>query len=343
MKQLKYIVLILLILLTASANLLSGANVFITTMDLTSRINLKTEIETRGFVDISYDGGYKYQGKLLFQYYDANLEQDPRGNIILDGAQASVLDIFNVVDLTYWTGYYGILGEGKHYKGHLYHRDPGFDYNGYLPILGTGVILASHYYDQLGGQIYTYQRYGSGNINSMDFTFWLDGDFISFSIYTGFSSCQYRIGGQFSYLGEGTELYITIGYPTLERGRAFDLDETYFLLEEWFKMKNFNLILSVFTRPAEHYNYERRVYENTRETNDIDFNFDLNYAPEASYFSGGTELNIQTNRLETFCVAVSPYVSIYTSGLTWKVKVDFNFLAESREFVTGYLNIKASF
>ncbi len=342
MKQLKYNTLILFILLSASANLLSGANVFITTMDLTSRININAEIETRGLIDISYDGGYKYQGKLLFQYYNPDIE-NTQGNIVFDGAQASVLDIFNVIDLTYWTGYYGILGEGKHYKGHLYHREPGFDYNGYLPIVGTGIILASHHYDQLGGQIYTYQRYGSGNINSMDFTFWLDSDMISFSVFTGFSSSQYRIGGQFSYLGEGTQLYLTIGYPTLERGRALDLDEIYFLLEEWFIMKNWNLILSIFTRPGEHYNYEHRAYVNTHETNDIDFNFDLNYEPEASYFSGGTELNIQTNRLETFCIAVSPYVSIFTSGVTWKVKVDFNFLADSREFITAYLNIKASF
>ena len=325
------------------ANLSLGSNVFITNMDLTSRIKHQARIETRGLVDISFDGGYKYQGKLLFQYYNPDLEKNNAGTILFDGAQASVLDVFKVLDITYWTGYYGILGEGKHYKGHLYHREQGFDYNGYYPVLGTGVIFGSHYYDELGWQLFTYQRYGSNYINSMDVHFWVDKGPITFSFFPGVSSSQYRIGTQFIYKGEITDFYLTVGYPTLERGRQLNLDDVYMLMEEWFRIKNFNLILSVFTRPAVHYNYLDRIYEDTNEKNDIDFNFDLNYVPEGSNFSGGTELNIQTNKLETLGVAVSPYISIFTSGVTWKVKVDVNVISEYRDLLTAYLNITASF
>lgn len=343
MKLSKCILLLLLIIFTAGTRLSFGANVFITNMDLTSRINLQAQIETRGLVDISFEGGYKYQGKLLFQYYNPDIEHKRTGTILFDGAQASVLDIFKVLDITYWTGYYGILGEGNHYKGHLYHRDPGFDYNGYFPVLGTGIILASHYYDLVGGQLFTYQRYGSDYINSMDINFWVDNGPVTFSFFAGVSSSQYRIGTQFTYAGEVTDIYFTAGYLTLEQGRQLALDDVYLLLEEWFRMKNLNLILSVFTRPAIHYNYIDRNYVYTNEKNDIDFNFDLNYEPEASNFSGGAELNIQTNKLETLGIAVSPYVSIFTSGVTWKIKVDINVLTQSRDLLTAYLNIKASF
>ena len=343
MKQLKRLSLFIAVLLTFGINLAFGSNVFITNMDLTSKINLKGNIETRGLVDISFDGGYKYQGKLLFQYYDPDLEDTNAKTISFDGAQASVMDIFNVLDITYWTGYYGILGEGKHYKGHLYHRDTGFDYNGYLPVLGTGLILSSHYYDILGGQIFTYQRHGNDYINSMDLNFWVDKGSITFNFFAGVSSSQYRLGTQFTYTGEVTDFYLTAGYLTFERGRSIDLDDVYLLLEEWFRMKNLNLILSVFTRPAIHYNYMQRNYVPTDEKNDIDFNFDLNYVPEGSNFSGGAELNIQTNKLETLGVAVSPYISIFTSGVTWKIKVDINAVTQSRELLTAYLNIKASF
>jgi hypothetical protein len=296
MRPPKFRIIMLLIIFTAAAGMCFGSNVFITNMDLTSRINLDAEIETRGLVDISFDGGYKYQGKLLFQYYNPDLENNSSGTILFDGAQASVLGIFKVLDVTYWTGYYGILGEGKHYKGHLYHRNPGFDYNGYYPVLGTGLILGTHYYDLLGGQIFTYQRYGSSYINSMDVNLWVDKGPITFSLFTGVSSSQYRIGAQFTYSGDITDLYLTAGYPTLEQGRQLNLDDMYLLLEEWFRIKNFNLILSVFTRPAVHYNYIYRKYMSTKEKNDVDFNFDLNYVPEGSNFSGGAELNLQIHK-----------------------------------------------
>jgi len=333
-----------LFLVFSSISIATGANVFVTNMDLTSRINLDAEIETRGEFDISFDGGYKYQGKLLFQYYNTDLENDTTGVIKFDGAQASVKSILHFLDLTYWTGFYGILGEGKHYKGHLYHRSPGFDYNGYLPILGTGLVLGSSYYDLMSGKVFIYQRYGSTFIDSLDVSFSLSTfDYILLNLFTGITGSNYRVGIQVQYLGEDTEFYLTIGDPTIQAGRTVDFDDFYFLLEEWFKMGNWNLILSIFTRPQIHYNYNQRDYVATGERNDIDFNFDLNYEPEASYYSGGGELNIQTNKLETFGVSLSPYISIFTSGLTWKIKVDFNFLTQSRDFITAYLNIVASF
>jgi len=320
-----------------------AANVLITDMDLTSKINLEAEIETRGMFQISFDGGYKYQGKLMFQYYNTDLENNVAPALAFDGAQASINGIFHVLDLTYWTGFYGILGEGKHYKGHLYHGESGFDYNGYLPILGTGLIFGTKYYDILNADLYIYQRYGSDYLNSFDLSFGLNKDPLFFSIFSGVSDNIYRVGTQIIYLGETVELYLTMGDPNINNLSKINFDDFYFLLEEWFKMNNWNLILSVFSRPKLHYNYISREYVNPEESNDIDFNFDLNYEPETSYFSGGGEVNIQTNRYENFGIYVSPYVSVYTSGLTWKVKVNFNLISESRDFITAYLNIKASF
>ncbi len=324
-------------------NTLFAANVFVTKMDITSRINLKAEVVTRGEFQLDFNGGYKYQGKLLFQYYNTDLEGNTSPSLIFDGAQASVKGIFHALDLTYWTGFYGILGEGTHYKGHLYHMETGFDYNGYLPILGTGLIFASNYYDIFGGKLFIYQRYGSTKINSMDLVGYLNYDPVTLHLYSGVSGSEYRLGAQLNYITDEISLYLTIGDPTISAGEKIDFDDFYFLLEEWYSINNWNLILSVFSRPKVHYNYISRDYISTNETNDIDFNFDLNYEPEASYFSGGAELNIQTNHSESLGVYVSPYISIFTYGIRWKIKVDFNLISQTRDFITAYLNINASF
>jgi len=338
-----WIFMISLLLCISTPYIIYSANVFVTNMDLTSRINLEAEVSTRGQFDIRFDGGYKYQGKLLFQYYNNALETDTSASLRFDGAQASVKSIFNVLDLTYWTGLWGILGEGKHYKGHLYHSGAGFDYNGYLPILGTGLVFGSRYYDLLSGDLFVYQRYGSTKIDSLDLALNIFHKQLQGSIFLGVTGINYRMGFHFQSIGEKAELYLTMGDPTVRFGSAIDFDDFYFLLEEWFKIESWNLILSVFTRPKIHYNYLQRDYISTNEVNDIDFNFDLNYEPPASYFSGGTELNIQTNSVENFGISLSPYISIFTQGVTWKVKVDFNFISQSRDFITAYLNVRASF
>ncbi len=336
-------IMFLAIILVSIVKLSFGADVFIPTMDLTTRVNLHAQLETRGFFQLSFEGGYKYQGKLLFQYYDIALEDNTQAALIFDGAQASIRDIFHIIDLTYWTGYYGVIGEGKFYKGHLYHTGYGFDYNGYLPILGTGLVLSNSKPDLFYIQGFIYQQYGSSNINSCDLVCRLYLDPFTIKLFLGGASGSYRIGTQFMYAGEDMEFYLTAGDLTFDLYRKLTFDDLYLLIEQWFKMNNWNLILSVFTRPKVHYNYVYRSYISTNETNDIDFNFNLNYSPEASYFSGGGELNIQTSRVDPIGVYISPYVSIFTSGVTWKIKVDVNLLSQSRDFLTAYLNINASF
>jgi len=343
MKQWKRTVLCLIIALLIGIQSVFAANVFVTNMDLTSNIDMKGAITTRGGFEISYDGGHKYQGKLMLQYLNADIEGNTLPALSFYGAQASVKNIFQFLDLTYWTGYYGILGEGKHYKGHLYHRNSGFEYNGYFPVQGTGLMFSTDYYEKFGTQFFIYQRYGGSTVNSFDLNFSLNSDPLYFKLLTGASENAWRAAAQFQFLGEFTDLYLTAGDPSIESGNTVTFDDFYFLLEEWFKMNQWNLILSVFSRPEVQYNYLQRDYLATDEKNDIDFNFDLNYEPETSFFSGGSELNIQTNKEESFGVYLSPYIRIFTSGVIWKVKIDFNLLSEHRDFITAYLNVKASF
>jgi hypothetical protein len=331
------------IFLTCVVTVAFGANVFVPTMDLTTRINLEAQLETRGEFQLSFDGGYKYQAKLLFQYYDTTLEDDNQSALIFDGAQASIKDIFEIIDLTYFTGYYGVLGKGKFYKGHLYHPTQGFDYNGYLPIIGTGLIIGNSKKELFEGQVYLYQQYGMEYINACDLNLGLNLDPFTARLFLGLATGAPRIGTQLMYLGDETEIYLTVGDPSMPADNKVDFDDFYLLLEEWFKMGTWNLILSVFTRPSVHYNYIDRAYSPTNQANDLDFNFNLNYTPEGSIFSGGGELNIQTTSLEPLGVYLSPYITVYTSGVTWKVKVDFNLISQARDFITAYLNINASF
>jgi hypothetical protein len=343
MNSFKMKIAAIIILLAGAAGVASGANVFVPTMDLTTRINLEAQLETRGEFQLSFDGGYKYQAKLLLQYYDTTLEDDTQSALIFDGAQASIKDIFEIIDFTYFTGYYGVLGEGRFYKGHLYHPTQGFDYNGYLPITGTGFIVGNSEKELFEGQLYVYQQYGMNYINTCDFNLGLNLDPFIAKLFLGLATGAFRIGTQLMYLGDETEIYLTVGNPFMPSDKKVDFDDFYLLLEEWFKMGNWNLILSVFTRPYVHYNYVSRSYLPTNQVNDLDFNFNLNYAPEDSIFAGGGELNIQTTSQEPLGIYLSPYISVFTSGVTWKVKVDFNLISQARDFITAYLNINASF
>ncbi len=337
----KYL-LVLLFLLVSPA--LFGANVLVSTMDLATFFTQSGDLNTRGQFDLDFNGGYKYQGKIAFEYLNGNLETDDTQSLIFDGASASVNRIGGFFDLTYWTGYNGVVGEGDFYVGHLYHRDDNFEYLGYLPLLGTGLIFGARSRDErYGGKIYTYQRYGAGHINSVDLEFNLNAQPVLFNAYLGESDTRWRAGLQFKYMGESIGIYLTIGNLTLRRGELLDFDNFYFLLEERFSVGNWNFIPSVFARPEYHYDYANRAYAPTNETNDIDFNFNLNYAPETKNFGLGGELNIQTNSVEEFGVFISPYAELYTRGIIWKLKIDFNVLSETRDLITGYLNINASF
>jgi hypothetical protein len=321
-----------------------GANVFVPIMDLTTFFSQDGDLQTRGQFDIELNGGYKYQAKVAFEYLNPTLEADSSPSLIFDGAEATIRQLFSVLDVTYWTGYHGVIGEGDYYVGHLYHREDGFEYKGYLPLLGTGVILGAQSADsRYGGRVYTYQRYGVRYLNSFDLEFNLDTDPFLFNAYVGESDLEWRAGIQFKYVGDKIGFYLTAGNLTLSSSNILNFDNLYFLLEERFSAGNWNFIPSIFARPKYHYNYISRSYELTGETNDIDFNFNLNYAPQTKNYSFGAELNLQTNKAEAFGIYVSPYVGFYTLGMNWSFKVDINAASDVRSFVTGYLNVTASF
>ena len=87
MDRLKIKVIILVIVLIGIMQAAWGANVFVPSMDLTTKANLQAQLETRGEFAISFDGGYKYQAKLAFQYYDTMLEDDTYSYLVFDGAR----------------------------------------------------------------------------------------------------------------------------------------------------------------------------------------------------------------------------------------------------------------
>jgi hypothetical protein len=321
-----------------------GANVLVPNMSLTTFFDQDAELQTYGRFDLSFNGGYKYQAKVAFQYLNPTLETDNTPAIIFDGAQASIRRIFGVMDITYWTGYYGVIGEGDYYIGYTYHRVDGFEYRGYFPLLGTGGIVGLRSKnDRVGAKVYTYQWYGVEYLNSFDLEFNLNTDPLLFNTFVGKSDREWRAGLQFKYLGEAVGFYLTVGHLTLTTGNLLNFDELYFLLEQRLSVGNWNFIPSIFARPKYHYNHLTRSYLPTNEVNDIDFNFNLFYEPQTKKFALGGELNLQTNRVEEFGVYISPYVRFHTFGVNWQVKTDFNVLTEARPFFTGYIDINASF
>jgi hypothetical protein len=338
-----YLIALVLSVTLAAAARAPAANIFVAEMDLTTFFDQNGELQSRGDFEISLDGGYKYRGNLMFQYLGNDLENDPDPSLRFYGANATARDVFGVMDFTYWTGYYTILGEGKHYAGHLYHRNSGFEYNGYLPLLGTGVSLLFPLGGASEGEFYLYQRYGSSRIDSLDVTLGRGSRPFRFALFAGVTANVYRLAGQVIWAGDVAEFYLTIGDPAIDDLGEVTYDDFYFLLEQWFNIGGWSLILSVFSRPDVAYDYIQRDYLPTNETNDIDFNFDLNFEPATKYWAVGTELNIQSNRDEELGVFISPYVDFFTSGIVWEIKVDVNVFSQVREPVTGYLNINASF
>jgi len=339
--SLKYLLVIIFLLIAPA---LFGANVLVSTMDLATFFSQSGDLNTRGQFDLDFNGGYKYQAELAFEYLNRDLETENTQSLIFDGASASVNRIGGFFDLTYWTGYKGVIGEGDFYIGHLYHPNENFEYRGYLPLLGTGLIFGARSRDdRYGGKIYTYQRYGVGYINSVDLEFNLNTGPVLFNAYLGESDNNWRAGLQFKYLGEKTGVYLTMGNLTLRSGDLLNFDNFYFLLEERFSAGNWNFIASVLARPKYHYDYVNRTYAPTNETNDIDFNFNLNFAPETKNYGLGGELTVRTSSVEELSVYISPYAELYTLGINWRLMIDFNVLSEYRDLITGYLNINASF
>ena len=333
---------ILFIFLALPAWGASGANVFVPVFDLTSWVSMKAEIQTRADFGLTFDGGNKYQAEVAFKYYNLAVETNPTPAVVFDGVKASVRDVLRFLDITYFTGFYGILGEGIHYKGHLYHRG-GFEYEGYYPVVGTGLLFTGRITGRMAAGLSVYQGAGSGYINSMDLTYSAGSDSMGFQLFTGVSDQVYRAGTMLTFSGNEIELSLTVGTLTIEEGRSITFDDFYFLAEEWFKMNRWDLWLSVFTRPRVHYDYPSRQYADTGEMNDIDFNFDLSNTSKKGTFTTGGEFNIRTDSLDDLGVSFSPYISIFSSGLTWKIKVDLNLLSQSRDLFSAYLNLQSSF
>jgi hypothetical protein len=335
------IILIMLFALPPWAAL--AANVFVPSYDVASWADLDAYIQTRAKFRLSFDGGYKYQAKVAFQYYNVDVDANPNQAVVFDGAQASLRDIFSFLDLTYFTGYYGLLGETKHYKGPLYHGGTGFEYEAYYVTAGTGMGLTGNITEGIATDLFVYQQTGAGYINSLDLNFRFARGPLTFGLYTGVSDQVYRAGTQFTFIGDEIELYLTLGSLTISKEYSFNFDDFFFLAEEWFKLGKFDLVLSVFTRPLVHYNYVQRAYVPTNERSDIDFNFDFFFTPEKGAFSPGGEFNIRTNAADDLGVSLSPYVSVYSSGIVWKIKAEFNVISQSRDLFTGYVSLQSSF
>jgi hypothetical protein len=320
-----------------------AANVFVPDYDIASWADLDAYIQTRAKFQLAFEGGYKYQAKVAFQYYNIDTDANPNQAVVFDGAQASLRDIFSFLDLTYFTGYYGLLGETKHYKGPLYHGGTGFEYEAYFVTTGTGMGLTGNFAEGIAADLFVYQQTGAEYINSLDLNFRFGKGPLTFGLYTGVTDQIYRAGTHFTYVGKEIEFYLTAGTLTIAKDYSFNFDDFFFLAEEWFNMGKVDLVLSVFTRPLIHYNYVQRAYVNTNERSDIDFNFDLFYTPDKGAFSPGGEFNIRTNSADDLGISLSPYVTIYSSGIVWKIKAEFNLISQSRDLFTGYINLQSSF
>lgn len=330
-----------LCVLAVSGSAAWGANIFVTEMDLLSTVTQQGAVTSRGDFQLALDGGYKYRGELQFRYLNTDLEGTDQ-ELRFYAARAELNDLAGSLDLVYWTGYFGTLGEGKHYAGPFYHYGGAFEYTGYYPLHGTGMALSWDVGVRGRAQTLVYQRKGSGTINSADLNLFLEGDALNFSLFTGVTEQVYRVGAQLQYLSDAARFYITAGHPAIEEGTTFAYDDLFVLIEQWFTVGSLNQVISVFSRPRVHYNPLLEDYVDTGARDDLDIHFDMYVSPPERSYLAGAEANLLLSGGNT-TLLLSPHTEFFAGGVVWRMKLDFRILGEDRDFFTALLNVRTSF
>jgi hypothetical protein len=319
-----------------------AADVFITEMDLLSGISQQGEVSTWGDFTILLDGGYKYHGELMFRYLDTDLES-PGSSLGFYGANATVKDMIGTMDFTYFTGYLTTLGLAEHYAGPLYHRIGGFEYRGLLPIHGTGMRAQWEMGERFEVGTLVYQRAGGATLNSADLIVSSVGDRARFDLFSGFTEGLWRVGTHLEYTSDMAKFYVTAGLPEIGGGNPVTLDSLYFLLEQWYTVGAWNQILSLFTRPPVHYNPAVSEYQATGATGDVDIHFDMFLEPADKLYAAGTALTLKLDSSQDTGIVLTPHAEIYTGGILWILRVNFDLGDSGSDLVNGLIGIRAAF
>ncbi len=374
-RKIKMLFLIALPLLLLTAGHVFSANITVPYLELITRGQMNNglyELSTRGEMDLLVEGGYKFGGRVTLNYKSTSLEDYIKSSsLAFKGASIIIRKLFSIpLNFSYFVGendtfcsgsdfstIFGSIPITTQYSGYIYFPE-GIIYDGIYTISGTGLkfsLLPS------GNFLYSLYLYQDSNIThsvngtesvwlghySADFRTMINFKNLKIEAFAGatfpISTFGYYRGGLLFYsASEGVEFLTQIGIPRWDPAKdLFGIKLFYLLFEPRVHMGLFSIIPTFFWHPG---------YYLQKETNELgSFDVNINFLlgdPQKTPVSGGFESNLSfsTTGTQQFRVKASPYISLITQGVVWKLKVNAQIWPFSvNNLIETFIGIRAEF
>lgn len=353
---------------------LFSANVVVPVFELYTRGALQNSsfiLQSRGNLEFQIEGGYKFGGKVILDFFSESLETLSQNSTAVNFKSASVTvrEMIGLpLDLTYFVGELDPFSTGEqfplvfgsdyftsNFKGFIYFPTT-IQYEGIHTVNGTGLkfslpSVADWYYPSF----YLYQdMYFSGGLYSIDLLQMLNFDNIKIETFLGMTFPSSTLGiyraGVLFYLSTGDfgSFYAQIGIPKWEPGlESISMEHFYFMFEPRINLGDLTIISTLFWHPK--YYLQKATNENGFA--DINLNFLLGSVEEHNA-SGGIEatFGMRPSLKEQFTIKVSPYLHIVGAGAVWDFKLNFKLfppdfldLANSTNVIEVIAGVHASY
>lgn len=374
-KKIKRLFLIALPLLLLTAGHAFSANITVPYLELITRGQMNNglyELSTRGEMDLLVEGGYKFGGRVTLNYKSTSLEDYTKSSsLAFKGASIIIRKLFSIpLNFSYFVGendtfcsgsdfstIFGSIPITTQYSGYIYFPE-GIIYNGIYTVSGTGLKFSLV---PSGNFLYSLYLYQDSNITrsvngtesvwlghySADFRTMVNFKNLKIEAFAGatfpVSTFGYYRGGLLFYsANEGVEFLTQIGIPRWDPAKdLFGIKLFYLLFEPRVHMGLFSIIPTFFWHPG---------YYLQKETNELgSFDVNINFLlgdPQKTPVSGGFESNLSfsTTGTQQFRVKASPYISLITQGVVWKLKVNAQIWPFSiNNLIETFIGIRAEF
>jgi len=352
-----------------------SANITVPYLELITRGRINNglyELSTEGEMDILVAGGYKFGGSVVLNYESTSLEEfASSSSLSFKGASIVIKKLFAFpLDLSYFIGandtfcsgadftkIFGSIPITTQYSGYIYFPE-GIIYDGIHAISGTGLKFVLKPSDNFLYSLYLYQDSNITQTVSGVESIWLGHYSADFRTMINFANLKietfagatfpissfgyYRGGLLFYSANESVEFLTQVGIPKWDpANHNFGINLFYLLFEPRVHMGLFSIIPTFFWHPG----YYLQKETNELGSFDVNINFllgDLQKTP----VSGGFESNLSftTTGVQQFKIKASPYISLITQGVIWKIKLNAQVWPFSiNNLIETFIGIKAEF
>jgi hypothetical protein len=358
---------------------LTAANVSIPSLELVTRGYEDDALQifalaTYGEIDLAFDGGTKFGGRVEFSFADQLLEL-PLSGLTLKELSFTINELFTLpMSFSWFLGQNDTFCNGDdfsrvfgspliatHYRGFMYFPT-GVIYDGIYTVKGTGaridftpkkktLLFSLFAYQDSHFSVMTPIPLAVLGIYSADFRALMDLGAVKMEAFAGATYSPlfvdtlgiYRGGFLFyAAAGETAEFLAEIGVPRYDPANTpvFTFNQIYILLEPRVHLGFFSIVPTFFLHPG--------VYEQlpTSEGVSFDINLDLFVGNVDAYgFRAGIESKMNVaSATSAFNFVESPYVSFVSFGLQWDLKVDVLLkIPFSLSDLSGMIGIRAEF